>query len=587
MALPRRLLRRIQRDRTARLNRITRAWVKHLQVGVPRRSSGQDALLEHAGVRTKAGQRPRRRPAPRCACLWRYRFRRPRRSRVAQKRGVAERKAVATSKKASEEGGALASHSAEALVDLLSECLLLPAQEDARRYLADRQKTPPAGDLRMYVLRGPPGLGKSTYAERLLADAGVDASIARWVHICSTDFFFTTFHADGRQTYTFHRFLLGSMHEKNMERVKLAAKLKVNPIIVDNTATTLRELEPYESIANSAGYTVEVVEPWEIDERWNDIDFLEERNAQRKAMGKDIDIDTLQRMVDRFQPHASSSSSKKRREGEDLSGRPEKCSKTAAQAAKSSSAAASSAEAATTDAGPAPAAADPAEEEAKREALASEARAVEKEYKEKVAQNYLDAERERLRVKFEEAKRRQEEQQKRLQEEEAKREQQELESAKPATPDLSSPLPALDGKPQTETKGDEAIVATVSSVDAAKSDAVRGQQEPLSAADASGPCLDAAPSSEVAPATQIEQAAAELAVAEAVPSVSDEQPAAVQDHSEMLPPAEVPKEDARAAQDVEPAAAAEPVQEARPLGLLSSPRRQALLERVGAWVGLT
>ncbi|CAE7720211.1 N4BP2L2, partial [Symbiodinium sp. CCMP2456] len=137
----------------------------------------------------------------------------------------------------------------------------------------------------LIVMRGPPGVGKSTRAREILSERlGLDIapSLAQQLlHICSTDDFFTKFQGAG-QVYTYDKSKLGRNHAKNQERVKILTRLGVTPILVDNTNMSRKEMSPYLRLAQEAGYRTQIVEPSELQKDWKDLAMLLERNRRRQ-----------------------------------------------------------------------------------------------------------------------------------------------------------------------------------------------------------------------------------------------------------------------------------------------------------------
>jgi len=99
--------------------------------------------------------------------------------------------------------------------------------------------------MKAYILRGPSGVGKSTWARRLkkYGAEGVSAD----------DFF----GAGG--SYSFDPEFLAEAHQKCL-RNWIGLCQKHNALIVcDNTNTTIGEFAPYVAVAQAYGYHVEVV----------------------------------------------------------------------------------------------------------------------------------------------------------------------------------------------------------------------------------------------------------------------------------------------------------------------------------------
>jgi 2',3'-cyclic-nucleotide 3'-phosphodiesterase len=100
----------------------------------------------------------------------------------------------------------------------------------------------------MIIMRGLPGSGKSTKA-KVLADK------LRNSVILSTDTVFMS-----GEKYLFCPEVLGMAHQINLAKAAKAVKLGYD-VIVDNTNTTWKEIEPYVKVGLEAGYVIEITEP--------------------------------------------------------------------------------------------------------------------------------------------------------------------------------------------------------------------------------------------------------------------------------------------------------------------------------------
>lgn len=126
---------------------------------------------------------------------------------------------------------------------------------------------------KMYIMVGLPGSGKSYKAKTL---DGV---------IISTDDIFMS-----GDIYLFSTSVLSMAHQINQEKVRIACSLGYN-VIVDNTNLSARERSPYIDIANSFGYSWEIIQP---DTWWRSVPeecFL--RNTHR------VPLQAIQRMAER------------------------------------------------------------------------------------------------------------------------------------------------------------------------------------------------------------------------------------------------------------------------------------------------
>lgn len=100
----------------------------------------------------------------------------------------------------------------------------------------------------LIILRGLPGSGKSTLADDLAKEPDYNTVI------CSTDFFWGA-------PYNFNSKLLGVAHQWNQSMVALYMYRGHQRIVVDNTNTTFKEMQPYLELAALLGYTVCIMEP--------------------------------------------------------------------------------------------------------------------------------------------------------------------------------------------------------------------------------------------------------------------------------------------------------------------------------------
>lgn len=133
----------------------------------------------------------------------------------------------------------------------------------------------------LILMRGITGSGKSTLAQQLVGSG----------EIFSTDDYFMV---DGK--YKFDATKLGFYHKQNVERSKEAMARGVSPVVIDNTNLTLKDMRPYLDLAKEFGYSVSVAQ---ID--LDDVDELVKRQANRKDIGKNLPVEVIQFMRDKFQ----------------------------------------------------------------------------------------------------------------------------------------------------------------------------------------------------------------------------------------------------------------------------------------------
>lgn len=103
---------------------------------------------------------------------------------------------------------------------------------------------PSFDDKVLFILRGVPGCGKTTLANYLYGFSMVGEMFA------ADDFFIK------EGTYQFDASKLGEAHKWCREQVEDAMIDGVGPLILHNTSTTEKELEPYLALAEKYGYNI-------------------------------------------------------------------------------------------------------------------------------------------------------------------------------------------------------------------------------------------------------------------------------------------------------------------------------------------
>lgn len=96
----------------------------------------------------------------------------------------------------------------------------------------------------LYLIRGLPGSGKSTFAFMLYATSAVHS-------FYEADMYFT----DDSGTYRFDPSRLPEAHTWCKKHVEQCMKYE-QPVAVSNTFTTEKELQPYLDLAKEYGYTI-------------------------------------------------------------------------------------------------------------------------------------------------------------------------------------------------------------------------------------------------------------------------------------------------------------------------------------------
>ena len=138
--------------------------------------------------------------------------------------------------------------------------------------------------MKLILMRGVSGSGKSTLAKKLAADN--ENSV-----IYSTDDFFMI-----EGIYTFDPLSLGKNHKMNQDRARCAMQEKTPCVIIDNTNTQAWEMRPYVEAALELGYEIEIQEPDQVP--------LEEIMRRQKS-DKNLPLETVQRMLSRFESNVT------------------------------------------------------------------------------------------------------------------------------------------------------------------------------------------------------------------------------------------------------------------------------------------
>lgn len=169
-------------------------------------------------------------------------------------------------------------------------------------HYATRVASKPRFPRELFILRGPPGIGKTDFAIQQLreyVDFEKDEDVAaRLTHVCSADDFFETF-KHGEPEYQFKLHKLESYLSRNETRTRLAMEAGIHPLFVDCPNLRLWEMRAYILLADRLGYVTKVVEPDTICEKWNDLEFLAAANdtSERKDSGKSVEKGILSALL--------------------------------------------------------------------------------------------------------------------------------------------------------------------------------------------------------------------------------------------------------------------------------------------------
>jgi len=170
-----------------------------------------------------------------------------------------------------------------------------------------RASVRPAFPRRLFVLRGPAGIGKTQWAmEKIRKDCDDQDSeqlVVRLSHVCSSDDFFVKYTGGAESQYLFDQSKTDANNLTNEARARLAMEIGLEPLFIDNTNMRHWEMRPYIQLAERMGYVVTVVSPQEINSQWHDIDHLLLRNADKKRQNteKHIGRPVLEAMLQSFE----------------------------------------------------------------------------------------------------------------------------------------------------------------------------------------------------------------------------------------------------------------------------------------------
>jgi predicted kinase len=122
----------------------------------------------------------------------------------------------------------------------------------------------------LYICRGIPGSGKSTFAKQLTSN------------VFEADHYFI----DNEGNYNFDPSKIKDAHKDCQDNVRYAMESSISKIAVSNTSTQDWELQPYYELATKYGYTVFSI-------------VVENRHGGVNQHG--VPEDKIQMMKDRFQ----------------------------------------------------------------------------------------------------------------------------------------------------------------------------------------------------------------------------------------------------------------------------------------------
>lgn len=118
------------------------------------------------------------------------------------------------------------------------------------------------------IMRGPSGAGKTTYINKNSPHAAV----------CSADHFFVVKNEFGIDEYRFDASKLAQAHSSCLQKFIKCVQNEFRHVVVDNTNINNWEYQPYELIAMSYDYDVEIIEI--IPETIDDLRDVAQRNSK-------------------------------------------------------------------------------------------------------------------------------------------------------------------------------------------------------------------------------------------------------------------------------------------------------------------
>merc|ERR1712232_1394727 len=104
--------------------------------------------------------------------------------------------------------------------------------------------------------------------------------------------------------YKFEARKLETQQLRNQARVRLAMEAGIHPLFIDEPNMRLWEMRPYVALADRLGYVTTIVEPADISEKWDDVDFLAGANdtLERREEGRVVSRGMLAGLLDAFEP---------------------------------------------------------------------------------------------------------------------------------------------------------------------------------------------------------------------------------------------------------------------------------------------
>ncbi len=107
----------------------------------------------------------------------------------------------------------------------------------------------------LFIMRGPPGSGKSTIAKKIAFSFNFNSDVTASQVICSADDYFMV---NGK--YCFDGNKLKEAHADCQDKCEYLMRATVDNIIIDNCNTRRTHMNPYYDLAGRYGYEVVIVE---------------------------------------------------------------------------------------------------------------------------------------------------------------------------------------------------------------------------------------------------------------------------------------------------------------------------------------
>lgn len=173
----------------------------------------------------------------------------------------------------------------------------------------------------VYIVRGLPGSGKSTFCRNLLFHildfpcirdqqngfVVKNASVMKlcYNYILSTDDFFTKISDEGNMCYNYNPRNVVEYHQKNKTRAEIQSSLGVSPLFIDNTNVDSSEILPYLTIFRNKGYAIHLLSPKDFygDENYLKTigDLYDPKWLYANRNPKKIKFDVYNRMQQRWE----------------------------------------------------------------------------------------------------------------------------------------------------------------------------------------------------------------------------------------------------------------------------------------------